>query len=112
MQERGNFRFNRHSLGHSCREKASCLMGSNKLRYYVENGGKLLKDRYILLPVRRSNGKSPLGSFLQHLGILRRSVMSTLDPIGDIIDRLVKSKPDVMDAPPIFFLLLYVMVSR
>lgn len=88
-------------------KRASHIMAANKLRHYVENEGKLFRDRYaFLLPVRGSYKTTLLGSFLKHLGILRRVLMCTQDPIEDLIDRLVNFEPDVIDACPSFLLLL------
>jgi len=88
-------------------KRASIIMAANKLRHYVENDGRLFGDKYVLLlPKRNSNEPTVLGSFIKHLGILRRRRMCTQDPIEDIIERLVKFKPDAIDALPSFFLLL------
>jgi len=88
-------------------KRASHIMAANKLRHYVENGGRLLRDRYVLLlPVKDHNETTVLGSFIKHLGILRRGRMCTQDSIEDIIERLVESEPDAVDALPSFLLLL------
>lgn len=88
-------------------KRASPIIVANKLRHYVENGGKLFRDRYVLLlPVRHSYKPTLLGSFLKHLGILRRVLMCTQDPIDDVIDMLVNLEPDVIDGCPSFLLLL------
>jgi len=90
-------------------KKGSYIAAANKLRHYVENGGRLFRDKYVLLlPTRRppSNKRTRLGSILEHLGILESVTMSTRDPIQDVLDRLAHFKPDAIDALPSFLLLL------
>lgn len=88
-------------------KKASYVLTANTLRHYVENGGKLFRDRYVLLISRRlSNERTRLGSFLWHLGIFRRATMCTQDRLEDIFDRLVCFGPDVIKSYPSFLVLL------
>jgi phenylacetate-CoA ligase len=88
-------------------KRASYVMAANKLRHNVENGGRLFRDRYVLLlPIRRRNEMTVLGFFLKQLGIFKRRLMCTEDKIEDIIKRLAKFQPDAIDALPSFLLLL------
>jgi phenylacetate-CoA ligase len=86
---------------------ASHIMTANKLRHNMENGGRLFRDRYVLLlPIRGHNKATVLGSVLKRLGFLRRHLVCTEDPIEDIVHRLTAFKPDAIDALPSFLLLL------
>ena len=88
-------------------KRASYIMAANKLGHYVENGVKLFRDRCVLLlPARDSYKPTLVGSFLKQFGIFRRVLISTQDPIENVIDRLANFKPDVIDAYPSFLLLL------
>lgn len=88
-------------------KKASYVLTANTLRYYVENGGKLFRDRYVLLISRRlSSERTHFGSFLKHLGIFRRVAMCIQDPLEDIFDRLICLGPDVINSNPSFLVLL------
>lgn len=88
-------------------KRVSYVLTANTLRHYVENGGKLFRDRYVLLISRRlSNERTRLGSFLWHLGIFRRATMCTQDRLEDIIDRLFCFGPDVIKSYPSFLVLL------
>lgn len=80
---------------------------ANELRHYVENGGKLLRDKFAVIGVRRPPHKSTrLGSFFERLGIFRILRMSSQDPVEDVFNRLVDFGPDVIKASPSFLLLL------
>jgi len=90
---------------------ASSIMSANKLRHQVENGSRLFRDRYVLLlPVkglpRAWAKRTYLGSLLTHLGLLRRRLMDAQEPIEDVMEKLVRFGPDVIDSLPSFFLLL------
>jgi len=89
-------------------KRSSYIVTANRFRHHVENGGKLFRDRYALLSGARrlSNKMTYPGSFLRHLGVFRRVKMYTQDPIGDITDRLVNFKPDVIESYASFLLLL------
>jgi len=89
-------------------KRSSYIVTANRLRHYVENRGKLFRDRFVLLISARrlSNRTTYLRSFLKHLGIFRRATMCTQDPIGDVVDRLVDFELDVIDSYPSFLLLL------
>lgn len=89
------------------KKEDSYVLKANELRHYVENGGSLIRDKFVLLGLRRLPKKrTNLGSFLERLGIFRSIRMSILDPIEDVFDRLVSFKPDVIKAFPSFLLLL------
>ncbi len=95
------------SLSIIAEKRVSYIMAANKLRHYVENGGKLFRDRYVvLLPSFRPLRGTYLGVLLRKLGILRRVDLNTRYPIEGIIDRLVDFKPEVIDSYPSFLLLL------
>lgn len=90
---------------------ASSITSANKLRHQVENGSRLLRDKYVLLlPVKglaRAYAKRTyLGGFLTRLGLLRRRLMDAQEPVEDIMEKLVHFGPDVIDSMPSFFLLL------
>jgi phenylacetate-CoA ligase len=88
-------------------KQLSYLIGANRLRHYVENGGKLFRDKYAFLTSRKlSDGRSILGSFLKHLGIFRRVRMCTQDQMETIFGSLVDFEPDVIECYPSFLLLL------
>ncbi len=88
-------------------KRVAYIMAANKLRHYVENGGKLFRERYVvLLPSFKSFRRTHLGVLLRKLGILKRVDLNTRYPIEDIINRLVDFKPKVIDSYPSFLLLL------
>ena len=88
-------------------KKSAYVLKANELRHYIENGGSLVRDKFILLGSRRLPFKrSVIGSFLEHLGIFRTARMCIQDPIEDVFDRLVNFQPDVIKAYPSYLLLL------
>jgi len=92
-------------------KKASDITSANKLRHQVENGSRLLRDKYaLLLPVKglpRAYAKrTALGAFLSRLGFLRRRLIDTQEPIEHVLEKLLHFRPDVIDTLPSFFLLL------
>jgi len=88
-------------------KRVSYLMTANKLRHYAENGGKLFRDRYVvLLPSFKPLKMTHLGVCLRKLGILKKVNMNTRYPIENIINRLVDLKPEAIDSYPSFLLLL------
>lgn len=88
-------------------KRASYILGANRLRHYIENGGKLFRDKYVFLTTRTLPSKrTRLGSFLNHLGIFRRVTMCTRDPIEDLVNELINFRPDVILGYPSFLLLL------
>jgi phenylacetate-CoA ligase len=88
-------------------KRAAYLLKANELRHYIENGGSLIKDKFVLLGSRNLPDKRTLlGSFLKRLGIFRTTRMCILDPIEDVFDNLVNFKPDVIKAYPSYLLLL------
>ena len=88
-------------------KESTYIIGANRLRHYVENGGKLFRDKYVFITSRRlSNERTFLGSLLEHFGVFRRTTMCTQDPIEEVLDRLVNFKPDVIECYPSFLLLL------
>ena len=88
-------------------KEASYISKANELRHYIDNGGSLVKDRFVLLALgRRPEKRTPFGVFLKYLGIFRSIKMCILDPLEDVFDGLVNFKPDVIKAYPSYLLLL------
>lgn len=93
-------------------EKAvSSIVSANKVRHQVENGSRLLRDKYVLLlPVKglvdAYTRRTYLGAFLARLGVVRRRLMDAQEPIEDVMEKLLRFGPDVLDSMPSFFLLL------
>jgi len=85
-------------------KKASYMLAANGLRHLVENGHKLFRDKYVHLSRRLPDKRTRIGSFLTHLGIFRRVIMCTRDPIGDLVNELINFRPDVIEGSPSFFL--------
>ena len=88
-------------------KRSSYILGANRLRHYVENGGRLFKDKYALLTVvRKPVKRTALGSLLEHLGIFKKVKFSTQSPIEEVLKNLVEFGPDVIDSYPSFLILL------
>jgi len=88
-------------------KKSAYVLKANKLRHYIENGGSLVRDKFILLGSRQYPFKrSVIGPFLEHLRIFRTTRMCIQDPIEDVFDGLVSFQPDVIKAYPSYLLLL------
>lgn len=69
----------------------SSIMSANKVKHQVENGSRLLRDKYVLLlPVKglaRTYAKRTyLGAFLTRLGLVRRRLMDAQEPIEDVME--------------------------
>ena len=88
-------------------KNASHILVANKLRHYVENGGDLFRDKFVLLGQRRkADERTQLGSFLKKSGIFRRTRICIQDPLEDVFGELVSLRPDVVKGYPSFLLLL------
>lgn len=88
-------------------KRSSHLMTANRLRCYVENGGRLFKDKYALLTVVRQPVKrTAFGSLLTRFGFSKRVKFNTQSPVSEVLDNLVNFGPDVIDSYPSFLILL------
>jgi len=88
-------------------KNASYLLKANKLRHYVENGGSLLRDKFVLIGLRRlPDSRTNVARSLNRLGIYRSTRMCLQDPIEEVLEQLVNFEPDVIKAPASILMLL------
>ena len=83
------------------------LFGANRLRHYVENGGRVFKDKYALLTVVRDPVKrTAFGSSLEKFGFFKRAKFNTQSPIEEVFNNLAEFNPQVIDSYPSFLIML------
>jgi phenylacetate-CoA ligase len=88
-------------------KRSSYIMTANRLRHYVENGGKMFRDKFALVTVvRRPIKRTAFGSLLMHLGFYNKIKFNTQSPIIDVLDNLANFNPDVIDSYPSYLLML------
>ncbi len=94
-------------------KNASFVLKANELRHYVENGGSLLRDKFVLIGFRRiPDRRTAVARFLNRLGIYRSTRMCLQDPIEELLKQLVDFEPDVIKAPTSILMLLAAQVDK